>query len=266
MGGIGGSEQGGARKEDERFPPRVASRERVGSRGISGARRVLRGRDHEGTVMLQPFAKCRHVREGVKAGLGRGAAYKGFGEGVTCALLVGPLSGSAKIPRPPVYELGVRVAVHRPGRIRAVRYFRPAEETGRHVGRVWDEAGRLLAEVEFREESASGWQSAHLAQPLPVAAGHYVVSVNCNRRYACAPGGMGRASVNKGPISTSAVFVPSDDELRDALAQLRGARNLPPLARPAGVTDVKLHRVYLDITAGRTALRILANDPPPPQR
>jgi hypothetical protein len=86
-------------------------------------------------------------------------------------------------------EIGMRFIVDVPGTIRAIRYYRPAGETGSHTGRIWASNGTLIAQAVFTGETAVGWQSQALATPLALAAGQeYVVSVNVNREYAITPG------------------------------------------------------------------------------
>ena len=77
------------------------------------------------------------------------------------------------------WELGVRVVSDVAGQITAVRFWKSSGETGAHVGRVWSNAGALLASVAFTNETASGWQQQTLPTPLAIAANTaYVVSVN----------------------------------------------------------------------------------------
>ena len=49
---------------------------------------------------------------------------------------------------------------------------------------------------------------------------------------------------------------PSDQAIRDALVDLRAARRELPTERPAGVTDVKLHRIIAACGGGHTVLHI----------
>jgi len=83
---------------------------------------------------------------------------------------------------PPSYEDGTQLASTKAGTINAIRFYKPAGETGTHVGRIWDDAtGTLLAQVTFTGETASGWQTQSLASPLSIAANHkYRVSYNFN--------------------------------------------------------------------------------------
>lgn len=83
------------------------------------------------------------------------------------------------------HELGLKFTSERDGTVTRVRYFRVAEETGEHTGHLWDKDGRDLANVRFEKETATGWQEAVFASPVPVKANEvYVISVNANTAYA----------------------------------------------------------------------------------
>jgi hypothetical protein len=82
------------------------------------------------------------------------------------------------------YELGTGFRSSTPGRITALRYYKPAGETGTHVGHLWSSSGALLTTALFSQETSAGWQSATLAKPLAISAGvEYVVSVNSNTAF-----------------------------------------------------------------------------------
>ena len=49
------------------------------------------------------------------------------------------------------------------GFITALRFYKQPNNTGAHVGHLWTSRGQQLAEVEFTNETASGWQ----VEPLP---------------------------------------------------------------------------------------------------
>jgi len=158
------------------------------------------------------------------------------------------------------YEMGLRFRVSQPGVITALRHYRPAAEPGPHTGRLWTTTGTLLASIAFTAETASGWQQATLATPIPVTAGSsYVITVNCNAYYPYTGSGLADPIVN-GPIQSQPPApldaFPADAFLRAPLAPLRASRIEWPLARPAGVTHVKLFRVNLGVTGIRTALRV----------
>ena len=86
------------------------------------------------------------------------------------------------------FELGIRLPPTSPGHITALKFWKVQGETGTHVGRVWNDAGRLLASVTFTNETASGWQQQALPTPLAVAPyTQYMVTVNStNNLYAAA--------------------------------------------------------------------------------
>jgi hypothetical protein len=102
-------------------------------------------------------------------------------------------AGTSRVFKEQPYELGLKFTSTRAGIITRVRYFRVREERGSHIGRLWDEAGRELARAAFTNETASGWQEAILADPVPIQANEtYIVSVNANTAYAATvPGGAG---------------------------------------------------------------------------
>lgn len=81
------------------------------------------------------------------------------------------------------YELGMKFQSAKPGQITAIRYWKVANETGTHVGKLWTENGTLLASVPFSHETESGWQQA-VSTPLNIEAKTiYVVSVNANSSF-----------------------------------------------------------------------------------
>jgi hypothetical protein len=65
-------------------------------------------------------------------------------------------------------ELGVRFSAETNGFVTGVRFAKPVENTGSHIGRLWDINGTLLAEVAFTNETAEGWQEATFDQPMAV--------------------------------------------------------------------------------------------------
>jgi hypothetical protein len=74
-------------------------------------------------------------------------------------------------------EVGMRFQPAANGAITGIRFYKDAANTGPHFGHLWTVDGRLLGTVVFANESASGWQEARFATPVPVAANAtYVVS------------------------------------------------------------------------------------------
>ena len=74
-------------------------------------------------------------------------------------------------------ELGTRFTPSVSGRVTSIRFFKPAGATGVHTGSIWAPDGTRMANVTFRNETASGWQTAELAKPVALKSGTpYVVS------------------------------------------------------------------------------------------
>jgi hypothetical protein len=64
-----------------------------------------------------------------------------------------------------------------PGRITGMRFYKGPQNTGTHIGKLWNAAGVELATAPFSGESASGWQSVTFDEPVTITAGtSYVVS------------------------------------------------------------------------------------------
>ncbi|MGN6575118.1 MAG: N,N-dimethylformamidase beta subunit family domain-containing protein, partial [Nocardioides sp.] len=86
--------------------------------------------------------------------------------------------------RDPV-EVGVRFRSNTNGMVTGIRFYKPVESTGTHVGSLWSNTGTRLGSVTFTNESASGWQQASFASPIPVTANTtYVASYFTPSRYA----------------------------------------------------------------------------------
>ncbi len=86
-------------------------------------------------------------------------------------------------------ELGTAFVPAVNGTITAVRFYKGQGNTGTHVGSVWAPNGTRLGTVTFADETASGWQTATFATPVPVTAGTtYVVSYYApNGHYSATP-------------------------------------------------------------------------------
>ncbi|GHS87577.1 hypothetical protein AGMMS50218_09720 [Actinomycetota bacterium] len=72
-------------------------------------------------------------------------------------------------------ELGLRFHTTVDGYVSGVRFYKGAANTGTHTGSLWDTDGNRLTTVTFSGESATGWQTAQFAQPVPVTAGRELV-------------------------------------------------------------------------------------------
>lgn len=99
-------------------------------------------------------------------------------------------------------ELGMAFTSSEAGKVRAIRYYKPAGTTGTHTGSLWGPNGQRLAQVTFTGESASGWQRAVLATPVAIIPGAvYTVSYLApSGRYAYTPQAFASPVVN-GPLT-----------------------------------------------------------------
>jgi len=72
-------------------------------------------------------------------------------------------------PDSPV-ELGISFKSDLNGYITAIRFYKGPNNTGAHVGNLWDSAGTLLASATFANETASGWQQLNFSAPVAITA------------------------------------------------------------------------------------------------
>ncbi len=74
-------------------------------------------------------------------------------------------------------ELGVQFRANVDGYITGLRFYKGSTNTGSHIGRLWTSSGALLATATFANETASGWQTVYLSNPVAVTANStYVAS------------------------------------------------------------------------------------------
>lgn len=67
-------------------------------------------------------------------------------------------------------ELGVKFRAKVAGSITGIRFYKHDKNTGAHTGSLWTQRGELIGRVNFTNETASGWQTASFAKPIPIAA------------------------------------------------------------------------------------------------
>ena len=105
---------------------------------------------------------------------------------------------------PWTYEFGVKFRVDEPMRLKAIRFWKSASETGTHVANLWTTTGLLLASTTVTGETASGWQSGAFASPPALQAGTtYIASVNANSYYNTTARGLATQVVS-GPLRSAA--------------------------------------------------------------
>jgi hypothetical protein len=102
-------------------------------------------------------------------------------------------------------ELGVRIVPQSDGVITGIRFYKGPGNGGTHVGSLWSAAGVRLAQVTFTGETATGWQTAYFATPVPVTAGQtYTASYLAPQgRYSATSDAFGSALTN-GPLTAPA--------------------------------------------------------------
>lgn len=93
-------------------------------------------------------------------------------------------------------ELGMKFRSSQATSVVGLKFYKGAGNTGTHIGNLWSSTGANLGTVTFSNETASGWQEATFASPIPIAANTtYVISY-------FAPAG--HYAVNEGYFSNSA--------------------------------------------------------------
>ncbi|MFI7544406.1 N,N-dimethylformamidase beta subunit family domain-containing protein [Actinoplanes sp. NPDC049599] len=98
-------------------------------------------------------------------------------------------------------EVGLKFRADVAGRVTAVRFYKGNGNGGTHVGHLWSATGTLLGTVTFTGESATGWQTATFATPVPVAAGTtYIVSYYAPTGRYAGDSGYFTTGVDNGPL------------------------------------------------------------------
>lgn len=102
-------------------------------------------------------------------------------------------------------EVGVRFRPDGDGTITSIRFYKGPGNGGTHVGHLWRTDGTLLATAVFADESATGWQEADFATPVPVTGGtEYVASYQAPQgRYAASSGAL-KTARTRGPLTAPA--------------------------------------------------------------
>ncbi|MGN6549929.1 MAG: DUF4082 domain-containing protein, partial [Pararhizobium sp.] len=104
---------------------------------------------------------------------------------------------TAAVNDPNSVELGLKFQSDVAGQITAIRFYKGPNNTGTHVGDLWTAGGSLLASATFTNETASGWQTANLSQPVNINANTtYVASYHTSGNYS-ATGNFFGAAVQK---------------------------------------------------------------------
>ncbi|MCY4727666.1 DUF4082 domain-containing protein [Nocardioides sp. STR2] len=119
-----------------------------------------------------------------------------------CTIWPGTATPAATDPDNSAVELGVKFRASTDGTITGIRYYKPQQTSGTHVGSLWTSTGTRLGQVSFTNESASGWQQATFPTPIPVTAGTtYVASYFTPGKYAVSSGYFATSGTTRGPLT-----------------------------------------------------------------
>lgn len=116
----------------------------------------------------------------------------------TAAVVKSTIFSDSVVPTTPsypdssAYTLGVKFQSTSDGFISSVRYYKGVNNTGTHVGGLWNASGQLLASGQFVNETASGWQTVVFNTPVAVTANTTYTAgyVAPNGGYAADAGGL----------------------------------------------------------------------------
>ena len=112
------------------------------------------------------------------------------------------------------YELGVKIRVDVAGQIGGLRFYKQSWMGGyTHVGHLWSSSGVLLATMKFSNETASGWQTVSLSNPVSIAANTvYIASFSTGGGYfGYSSNGLLNSGVDNGPLHALANGVAGGD-------------------------------------------------------
>jgi len=109
--------------------------------------------------------------------------------------------GTVTVNDPGAVELGVKFQATSAGKAIGVRFYKGPQNTGAHVGNLWNSSGSLLGTVTFTNETPSGWQQATFSNPVTLTQGAtYVVSYHTNGFYS-ADGNYFANALTNGPLT-----------------------------------------------------------------
>lgn len=109
----------------------------------------------------------------------------------------------------------MKFSVNAAGTISGLRFYKGAQNTGTHIGNLWDANGKKLATVTFANETASGWEQGNFASPVAITAGTtYVVSYHTATGHYAVDQSYFKAAVSNNGINApigAGVFVYGND-------------------------------------------------------
>lgn len=119
------------------------------------------------------------------------------------------LHNDQDIPAQPVVNdgkpvtLGTRFSADTDGVLNGLKFYRSPGETGAHTGWLYSSNGSTIAQLQFPDDSATGWQYAAFDAPVSIQANtEYVAAYRSNGMYPVTPGGFAQP-MQSGPLRTT---------------------------------------------------------------
>ncbi|GAA0485334.1 hypothetical protein Ade02nite_08800 [Paractinoplanes deccanensis] len=127
------------------------------------------------------------------------------GTGTGCPCTIWPPTATpatAAVADNSAVEVGVKFRANAAGYITGIRFYKGPGNTGTHTGSLWNTAGTRLSTVTFTGESATGWQSATLPNPVAITANTtYVASYHTDTGFYSATQNGLASTVTRGPLT-----------------------------------------------------------------
>jgi Domain of unknown function (DUF4082)/Bacterial Ig-like domain len=128
--------------------------------------------------------------------------------GTACPCTIWPSTATpaiASVNDNSAVEVGVKFRASTTGFITGLKFYKGTGNTGTHAGSLWNTAGSRLGTVTFTGESATGWQTATLPNPVAVTANTtYVASYHTDTGFYSATASGLSAAVTRGPLTALA--------------------------------------------------------------
>ncbi|HWK27769.1 MAG TPA: DUF4082 domain-containing protein, partial [Solirubrobacter sp.] len=101
-------------------------------------------------------------------------------------------------------EIGVRFTSSKAGYVTGLRFYKGSGNTGTHTGAMWSSSGSKLATLTFKNETASGWQSARFSKPVAISANTtYVASYHAPKGHYAGDTGYFSSSQVSSPLTAT---------------------------------------------------------------
>jgi len=117
----------------------------------------------------------------------------------------GTVPGTVTVNDPNAVEVGVKFESSVAGTITGIRFYKGPQNTGTHIGNLWDASGDLLATATFTNESETGWQQVSFAKPVQIQPNtEYIASYYTSVGYYSADNNYFTTAYSNGPLTALA--------------------------------------------------------------